>query len=131
MLSELNCVYKFSLSLTFQKVRPSHYFIISFRRLPGSLFVSKKILKKINLVKSDVFLHYPVFVTSFLTKFKLHNYLSTIKDFMSIEYLKFDNLIFIKNIQLVQLFHNIVILKSLNNFLKLYFLFLKLKMLKS
>ena len=106
------------------------YFAVSFQRLPGSFFVSKKLLQKVNIIKSDIFVHYPLFILSFKTKNDCLNYFKNFVDFINLEYVTLDFLILSYNCKLLSLFHSTLILKSFFHFLKFYNLFINLKFLK-
>ncbi len=130
MLSEINSIYNFSLQLSKFRLYPNTYFVVSFQRLPGSFFVSKKLLQKINIIKSDIFLHYPLFILSFNSKSDCLVYFKNFVNFINLEYVTLDFLSLSNNCKLMLLFDGNSILKSLCNFLKLYDLFLNLKLSK-
>lgn len=124
-------LYNFSFQLSKVKLFPNTYFAISFQRLPKSFFVSKKVFQKINIIAQDTFLHYPLFILSFQSKAEFLQYFKNlIDDVINLEYINLDFLIFSEYRKLVSLFDTDLILKSFNNFFKLYSLFINFKVLK-
>ena len=121
--------YNLSLNIINKNIKNTSFFLTSLEKPSEAIFVSKKALKKINLIPTSIFLHHPTFLLSFSTKTQLKLFWSAlpIENKKLIEYINYNNLKFNKSIDLVNLFTKNAILINLSFYLKLSLAFFTLK----
>lgn len=121
--------YNLSLNIINKNIKNTCFFLTSLEKTSEAIFISKKVLKKIDLIPNSIFLHHPTFLVSFSTKINLNLFWSalTIKNKKTVEYINYNNLKFNKPIDLVNLFNTNIILLNLFLFLKFYLGFFSLK----
>ena len=121
--------YNLSLNIINKNIKNTSFFLTSLEKPSEAIFVSKKALKKINLIPTSIFLHHPTFLLSFSTKTQLKLFWSAlpIENKKLIEYINYNNLKFNKSIDLVNLFTKNAILINLSFHLKLSLAFFTLK----
>lgn len=107
--------YSLALNIAYKKISNVSFFALSLQRSSEDFFLSKKILKKTNIISSELFIHHPIYLRAFTTYEALTSYLTklTIETKHLIEYVKCDYLKFYTCIQLFILFSTSIILKNL------------------
>jgi len=126
--------YHLSLEVINKNLKNTLFFLLMLDKLPTSIFISKKVLKKINIISPNLFLHHPLFLMSFQTEKELISAWETLKSSKNkkIEYINFKYLKLHKTINVFYLFNHINIFKNLTFFLKQFnSLFYFLKSLKT
>lgn len=118
--------YTLSTEVITKNIKNPLYFLFILEKLPNSIFISKKILKKLNILSTPLFLHHPSFLMSFNNQKELHNFWNNLNtntaqkiEYINLNYFKIHN-----DINLLLLLNVAKILKNLTFFLtKFKFLF--------
>lgn len=112
--------YSLTLNIAQKNLNKASFFIMDLKQASESFFLSKKILKKTNLIDSTLFIHHPIFLKPFASYKNLINYFCSLdynlKD--TIEFINCHYFQFHSSIQILTLFNEFLILKEIEFFFK-------------
>lgn len=107
--------YSLKLNIAKKNINNTSFFILILHQTSEAFFLSKKILKKTNIINPNLFIHYPIFLKPFTNYKTLISYFFelTINSKNIIEYINCNNFKFYNNINMLYLFTEIEILKEI------------------